>query len=156
MPIRQTIPTAALQASIDRRTNRLLQALVNVLCYAGEEVVKYARGPNRKRYTDQTGNLTSSIGYVVLWNGRVVRQSDFSPVQGNGKKRSGAGGLSGTKKGREFLQKLISENSEGLVLIVVAGMPYAAYVEAMGYDVLDSAEIKAEEIVKRMLSKLRF
>ena len=156
MPIRQTIPTAALQASIDRRTNRLLQALVNVLCYAGEEVVKYARDPNRKRYTDQTGNLTSSIGYVVLWNGRVVRQSDFSPVQGNGKKRSGAGGLSGTKKGREFLQKLISENSEGLVRIVVAGMPYAAYVEAMGYDVLDSAEIKAEEIVKRMLSKLRF
>ena len=92
--------------------------------------MKYARDPNRKRYTDQTGNLTSSIGYVVLWNGRVVRQSDFSPVQGNGKKRSGAGGLSGTKKGREFLQKLISENSEGLVLIVVAGMPYAALISA--------------------------
>lgn len=156
MPIKQTTPKAALQASIDRRLHNLLQALVNVLCYAGEEVVKYARDPNRKRYTDQTGNLTSSIGYVVLWDGRVVKQSDFSPVQGKGKKRSGAGGLSGSKKGREFLKKLISENGEGLVLIVVAGMPYAAYVEAMGYDVLDSAEIKAEEIVKRMLSKLKF
>lgn len=161
MPIRQTTPRAALQKLIDRRLNDLLQALVNVLCYAGEEVVKYARDPNRKRYTDQTGNLTSSIGYVVLWDGKVVKQSDFSPVQGKGKKRKGkkrrgAGGVSGSKKGREFLRKLISENGDGLVLIVVAGMPYAAYVEAMGLDVLDSAEIKAEEIVKRILSKLKF
>lgn len=156
MPIRPTTPQGALQRAIDRRLDNLLQALVNVLCYAGEEVVRYARDPNRKRYTDQTGNLTSSIGYVVLWDGRVVRQSDFSPVRGKGKKRSGAGGLQGSRKGREFLKKLIRENGEGLVLIVVAGMPYAAYVEAMGYDVLDSAEIKAEEIVKRMLSKLKF
>lgn len=153
MPIRQTTPRAALQSSIDRRVQRILQAMANVLCYAGEEVVKYARDPNRKRYTDQTGNLTSSIGYVVLWDGKVVKQSDFSPVRGKSGK---PGKLSGSKEGRKFLNRLIQENGEGLVLIVVAGMPYAAYVEAMGYDVLDSAEIKAEEIVKRMLSKLKF
>lgn len=152
MPIKQTTPRRALQSSIDRRLYNLQQAMVNVLCRAGEEVIKYARNHNRKRYTDQTGNLTSSIGYVVLWDGKVVQQSDFSPVRGA---RKGSG-LAGTKRGRAFLQQLINENGMGLVLIVVAGMPYAAYVEAMGYDVLDSAEIKANEIVKRLLSKLKF
>ncbi len=152
MPIIQTTPRRALQGSIDRRLNNLLRSMVNVLCYAGEEVIKYARNPNRKRYTDQTGNLTSSIGYVVLWDGKVVKQSDFSPVRGARKKT----GLDGTKRGRAFLKQLIAENGTGLVLIVVAGMPYAAYVEARGYDVLDSAEIKANEIVKRLLSKLKF
>lgn len=142
--------------------------MVNVLCYAGEEVVKHARSlpspnpksmpkpipPHQPGYIDWTGNLRASIGYVVLWDGAVVKMSDFAPVRGKGKK--GGNGLTGSKKGREFLQKLIEENGEGLVLIVVAGMPYAAYVEALGYDVLDSAEIKAEEIVKRLLSKLKF
>lgn len=140
----------------------------------GEEVVRYARtlpspdprkwgyDPKKKKkpkipphqpgYIDWTANLRSSIGYVVLWDGKVVQQSDFSPVRG----KRGTSGVEGTRQGREFLQKLIDENGEGLVLIVVAGMPYAAYVEALGYDVLDSAEIKAEEIVKRLLSKLKF
>lgn len=143
-----------------------LQALVKVLCYAGEEVVAYARSlpsPNPKGmprpipshkpgYIDWTANLRSSIGYVVLWEGKVVKQSDFSPIKGN----RGKSGVAGSRQGKKFLKQLIAEHGEGLVLIVVAGMPYAAYVEALGYDVLDSAEIKAEEIVKRLLSKLKF
>lgn len=152
MPIKQITPQRALQAAIDRRVEALMRAIVNTFCYAGEEVIKYARDPNRKRYKDQTGNLTSSIGYVVLWDGKVIKESDFSPVTGARK----SSGISGSKQGRAFLKKLIAENNNGIVLIVVAGMPYAAYVEAMGYDVLDSSEIKAHEIVKRMLSKLKF
>lgn len=153
MPIRPTKPSQIIQREIDARLNRLMMALVNVLHYAGEQVVKYARDPNRKRYKDRTGNLTSSIGYVVLWDGKVMHESNFEQVRGDGNKPSK---LSGSRSGRAFLQKLIAANKDGLVLIVVAGMPYAAYVEAMGLDVLDSAEIKAEEIVKRMLSKLKF
>ena len=143
--------------------------MVEKLCYVGEEVVKYARTlpspnvkdfepgkpipPHKPNYMDWTANLRSSIGYVVLWDGRVIVQSDFSPIRS---KRTGNSGIEGTKAGKAFLQQLIAENGTGLVLIVVAGMPYAAYVEAKGYDVLDSAEIKANEIVKRMLSKLKF
>lgn len=155
MPIKQITPKAAIQSAINRRVERLLGALIKTLCYVGEEVVKYARDPNRKRYTDQTGNLTSSIGYVVLRDGEVVHESSFEQVNGNGKAKSRSK-LSGSKEGRKFLHQLIAENSSGLVLIVVAGMPYAAYVEAMGYDVLDSAEIKAEEMIKKMLRKLKF
>lgn len=168
MPITQTTPRKALQSSIDRRLNNLLRSMVNVLCMAGEEVVRYARTlpspdpkkfpkgkpipPHQPGYIDWTANLRSSIGYVVLWDGRVIVQSDFSPIKGH----RGTSGIDGTKRGRAFLQQLISKNSTGLVLIVVAGMPYAAYVEALGYDVLDSAEIKANELVKRMLRKLKF
>lgn len=154
MPIKQTTPKSALQASINNRVERIRQALIKTMMYAGEKVLEYARDPHRKRYTDRTGNLTSSIGYVVLDNGTPVKMSDFAPVQGNAKKKSQP--LTGSQKGKEFLQRLMTENSQGIVLIVVAGMPYAAYVEAKGYDVLDSAEIKAEDIVNRMLSKLKF
>lgn len=152
MPIKPR-STKAIQQEINRRLERLYQALTNVLIYAGEEVIKYARNPNRRRYKDRTGNLTSSIGYVVLRDGKVMRESDFATVKGDGTSK---GKLTGSKSGRDFLKSLISEHNNGLVLIVVAGMPYAAYVEAMGLDVLDSAEIKAEDIVKRLLSKLKF
>lgn len=153
MPIKPTTPKSALQASINNRLARIRQALINVMMYAGEEVVKYARDPYRKRYTDQTGNLTSSIGYVVLDNGTPVHISDFQPVAGKADKGNS---LTGSRKGKEFIQKMMSEYGQGIVLIVVAGMPYAPYVEAKGYDVLDSAEIKADEIVKRLLRKLKF
>lgn len=155
MPIKQTTPKAALEAAINSRVEAIMQSLVNVLHYVGEEVIRYARDPNRKRYTDQTGNLTSSIGYVVLYDGKVMHQSNFERVRGRDTKKR-AGKLDGTSKGKEFLQKLIRENQQGLVLIVVAGMPYAAYVEAMGKDVLDSAEIKAQEMVTRLLKRLKF
>ena len=151
MPIKPT-GQAALNRAIDARAQRIVRALVNVCTRAGEQVIAYARDPERKRYTDQTGNLTSSIGYVVLWDGKVVKQSDFSPVSG----ARGTRGVNGTAEGRKFLRGIIKGNAEGLRLVVVAGMPYAAYVEALGLDVLDSAEVKAAEIVKRLARQLKF
>jgi hypothetical protein len=38
-------------------------------------VLRHAR--THHKYKDQTGNLTSSIGYCILDNGRVIRQSTF-------------------------------------------------------------------------------
>lgn len=154
MPIKQITPRAAIERAVEQRVERLLSSLIKVLCYVGEEVVKYARDPKRSRYIDRTGNLTSSIGYVVLWEGEVVQESNFKSVKGTDSKKPTK--LSGSKAGRDFLHQLIDSYSDGLVLIVVAGMPYAAYVEALGYDVLDSAEIKAGELIKKFMSKLRF
>ena len=54
------------------------------------------------------------------------------------------------------MSKLISENSKGIVLIVVAGMNYARYVEKMGLNVLDSSEMLAKKLVPRMLKDLGF
>lgn len=46
------------------------------------------------------------------------------------------------------MEQLAAQYSKGLALIIVAGMSYATYVEAMGLNVLDSAKIKAEEEVR--------
>ena len=45
---------------------------------------------------------------------------------------------------------------KGIVLIVTAGMNYAEYVEARGYNVLSSAELKAEPLIKSLLTQLGF
>jgi len=42
-----------------------------------------------------------------------------------------------------------------LVLIVIAGMKYAAYVEAMNYDVLTSSELYARKRVPELIEKLK-
>ena len=51
---------------------------------------------------------------------------------------------------------MISQNPAGIVLIVVAGMDYAAYVEAKGLNVLDTSEIMAKKLVRRTLKRLGF
>ena len=52
------------------------------------------------------------------------------------------------------LPKKIGKETKGVALVVVAGMNYAAYVEAKGYNVLSSAEHLAERELPRMLEKL--
>lgn len=116
------------------------------LDFVGLECIREAR-INRK-YIDQTGNLRSSTGYCVLYNGKVVKRSSFEAVKPTATK--------GAKEGNDFMSKLISENSKGIVLIVVAGMNYARYVEKMGLNVLDSSEILAKKLVPRMLKDLGF
>lgn len=151
MPIKRVTPAGAIKRAIDRRVDNIVRAIVNNLVFVGEKLIEHARDSHRKRYTDRTGNLTSSIGYVVLVNGKAVSQSDFQEVKGPEK---GAG--KGSKIGKNFLKKLIADNSEGIVFIAVAGMPYAAYVERKNLDVLDSAEMMAADMIPRMMEKLKF
>ena len=144
MPIRQVTPKSAINAYFNKRLQMVKSAMIESLAYVGEEALKQAR--TRHRYKDQTGNLTSSIGYCILDNGRVVFESDFASVL-NGKE--------GSREGRDYLRKLISENSSGLVFIMVAGMPYAQYVEAMNLDVLESAEMLAKRMLPQILKRLK-
>jgi hypothetical protein len=152
MPIKQITPQIVIQRAIEMRIERVIAATVRRLCSIGEQVVTYARDPNRKRYTDRTGNLTSSIGYAVIMDGEIMQHSGFGTVRGPEFKKS-KGKESGSKSGRQLLAQLISEYQSGIVLIVVAGMSYAVHVEAKGLDVLDSAEIKAQDLVRKFLDK---
>ncbi len=128
----------------NERLERWRQAILNTLVYVGEEVLGIAR--NNHKYIDQTGNLTSSIGYAIVEDGKVYKQSSFAQVKE---------GTKGTSEGREFLQRLISENSSGIVFIMVAGMEYALYVEAMSLDVLDSAELAAKRLIPQIVKQLK-
>ena len=48
------------------------------------------------------------------------------------------------------------EFPNGVVLVVVAGMNYAAHLSDRGYDVLDSAEVLAAKLVPQLLQSLGF
>ena len=60
---------------------------VEWLSVLGERVVKYAR--EHGSYTDRTGNLRNSIGYVVVQYGRIVTE-DFSIGSGHGEAKAQA------------------------------------------------------------------
>ncbi len=115
---------------------KLVKKMIDTLVLVGEKCVTEAK--NNGSYQDQTGNLRNSIGYVVLYNGVV--QSQFVK----------------NEHSKKLLEELIPKYSEGLVLIVVAGMNYATYVEAKNYNVLTSAELLAEQEVPKMLRQLGF
>lgn len=143
MPIVQTTPESEIDAYINLRIENLKKALLYQLSYIGERCLKTARGTNS--YKDQTGNLRSSLGYVIVNDGNVVSQSGFKKVKK---------GSDGTSTGEKYAMELARAYPRGMALIVVAGMHYASYVSAKGYDVLDSAELLADRLVPQMVKKL--
>lgn len=128
---------------IDQVDNARIGA-INALNYVGLECVKEARESGK--YTDRTGNLRSSIGYVVLENGIPVKKGTFDKVLATATEAEG--------KSNELITRLAATYNTGLVLVVVAGMDYAAYVEAKGYNVLNSAKTLAKTIVPQLLKQL--
>lgn len=131
---------------LETHVERLTEALVYNLCAIGEQVLIAARSTNS--YKDQTGNLRSSVGYIVAIDGEVVRMSDFDPSD------RGTDKTTGQNTGKAYAQKLIEQYPKGIVLLVVAGMNYASYVSAKGLDVLDSSELLAERLIPKMLKQL--
>lgn len=144
MSVKRLTPKGHAKEFVDNQMALKRQVIINNYMYVGEAALEVAR--TQHKYHRQTGNLTSSIGYCILDNGKVLAMSKFEVV-GNGKK--------GAEEGRKFLRKLISENSKGLVFIMVAGMSYANYVEAMSLDVLESAEMLSKKMLPRLCKALK-
>lgn len=127
----------ALLAEVDRQ---LIESLTRV----GEEAVKLAKMiPPERGFKDRTGNLRSSIGYVVLVDGKPVNV-DFAAVKD---------GYAGVNEGQRLALQ-VGSKTEGYALVVVAGMNYAVHVESKGRDVLTSAEKFAEKEVAKHLADL--
>ena len=145
MPIKRVTPDSAVKDYINRRLQMMKTVMIENLAYVGEKALAQARTGHR--YKDQTGNLTSSIGYCIVDNGRVVHGSSFAAV---------LNGSEGSSEGRKYLKRLIADNSQGLVFIMVAGMPYAKYVEALNLDVLVSAEMLAKRMIPQIMKTLNF
>ena len=78
-------------------------------------------------------------------------------VSGASKQYSGkkGEGEDGPPAAEALLTSLQAKYPWGIVLIVCAGMKYAAYVEAVHHkDVLTSAELKSEALAKQLLKGL--
>lgn len=146
MPITLSTPTTQIRAEFSSQYDkRVKQAAIDTLMYVGESCVTEAR--NNGRYQDQTGNLRSSIGYVVVDNGRIVHQ---------GASQKFMEGTQGETEGIKYARQLALEVSKGIALIVSAGMEYAVYVEARGLNVLSSAELLAESLTPQLLRAVGF
>lgn len=135
--------------TIRSRFEKFLQAIerqqIEKLQYLGELCVKHAKlVPPDVGFTDQTGNLRSSIGYMVFKNGVAIHDNYVQTKEGN----------KGVKAGQRLAKKVGSKYPQGIVLVVTAGMNYAVHVESKGRDVLTSAESLARQELPKMIEKM--
>lgn len=125
------------------------KAIIGIFSYIGEEAIKVAREDHANNWDDQTGNLRSSIGYMVTYKGKQVKLGGFeSTAAPNGS------GQEGTEEGKRVIKGLKGTNTDGFALVVVAGMNYAEYVQAKGRDVLASAELHARKRLPEMMERI--
>ena len=131
-----------------REAERVERLTIRALSKLGEQCVTKIRDrAGDKSWYDQTGNLRSSVGYVIAHNKNIIQYSTFNQVNQ---------GSEGVKTGKDLAKELAKKYSNNYVLIVVAGMNYAEFVEAMdNKDVLASTELWAREQVPLMLEKLK-
>lgn len=148
MAITPAFTQSDIRQMFERKKAQIELAIALRLSELGEMCVNEAR--NEGSYMDQTGNLRSSTGYVIVDHGRVVAV-DFKQVSGS----QPAQGLKGAYVGEAYARQLATRYSKGYALIVVAGMRYAAHVEATGRNVLNSAELLAERELPRMIAQLK-
>ena len=143
MALEPKFTQAQIKARIDATIQVIEKRSIQRLQYLGEQCVAMAR--QNGDYIDQTGNLRSSVGYVVFKNGVALHVS-FEQT---------GSGLKGTNEGRSVAFKAGSKYKEGICLVVVAGMNYALHVESKGRDVLTSTELFAKQELPRMLAELK-
>lgn len=123
--------TTLLNKGLEQNKDALIRGLKRVALQA----VNRARQDGS--YTDQTGNLRRSTGFVIAIDGEIVDS------------------LFGNDIAREYALDVLSKyRSNSIVLIVFAGMNYASYVQAKGYNVLASAEIEAEKQINNLFKLL--
>jgi len=118
------------------------EILQEELTTQGEELSGHAR--MNAGYTPHTGNLQSSIGYRLYYNGNKVQDGGFEQVGG-----PEGDGSEGVEAAHKALDKYEDENDipdTGYCLVIVTGMYYGRYVEAKGYNVL---HLTYDEMIER-------
>ncbi len=148
MGIRLTTPMSEISAVIQNETQRVEMLTIRALSYLGELCVIEARNrPKEISWVDRTGNLRSSVGYIIAKGGKIIKYSDFQQVKA---------GSEGVDEGKKFAEMLAKQSLSSYVLVVVAGMNYAEYVEAMeNKNVLASAELYARKELPTIMEKLK-
>jgi hypothetical protein len=142
MAVTPKFNAADVRKQLLERKQRLEQATLFRLQRVGETFITNAR--SNDTYKDRTGNLRSSIGYVILKDGVQI-----------------GGALPGSKaegveKAEAMIRRLTqTDQIKGFILLVVAGMDYAAAVEAKGFDVLTVSGLQAASDLKKALEKLK-
>lgn len=140
MGIKPRFTRAQVKNALDAYLDRIVFALIETLKYTGENFVTNAR--NSGSYSDRTGNLRSSVGYMIMHNGKIIHKA-FGQTGGT---------TEGASEGEQYAMK-VAEAFKGkrIVFIGVAGMEYAAAVESKGFDVISGSATGAVRDLKQQL-----
>lgn len=133
-----------LEADMLQFKQRQERVILKRLQEIGEEAINTAR--TSRRYLDQTGNLTSSIGYVILRRGSIINKAGFDKTKE---------GNEGVKQGESLATSIASDYPHDFALIVVAGMDYAAYVEAKGLGGMTAAELQSKAAIEQFVKRFK-
>lgn len=131
---------------LEERQRRIYKIIIDNLIAVGLQFVADAR--TNGNYLDQTGNLRSSIGFVVMHNGNVI-------VQNFEKSQKGTDRETGLSKAISFTDEIAQNYQKGFVLIVVAGMEYAAAVESKNKDVITGSSLKAKADLAKAVRSIK-
>jgi hypothetical protein len=167
------------KAVMDALAKKVGRVILNQLMQAGLQIVRdarskvpddnyreainslaYAKGETRAElsidspgFNDDTGNLRSSIGFVLTHNGETIKE-DFE------KSTSGTDKSTGVETGKAYAKKVNGVQELGWTMTAVAGMEYAGWVEALGYDVLTGSTLgvgtKFQKDLEAALSNIDF
>ncbi|MDR1161268.1 MAG: hypothetical protein LBK45_02915 [Tannerellaceae bacterium] len=142
-----TTSTREIDEALLKAAQQAEKLTIRMLSYLGEATVAYARGRSAaESWIDRTGNLRSSVGYVIVVDGKVEQLTGFKEI---------LGGSEGVKTGKDLALELANQYTKAYALIVVAGMRYAELVEAIeSKDVLAGPELFARRKLPEMEVKL--
>lgn len=143
-----TTPLSEVDRILYKSFEILKNEITKCLVKLGEECIAKIRDRSKEEsWIDRTGNLRSSIGYAVYDYGIKQIESAFQIVRN---------GNEGSSEGKKMISQLGNEYSNAYALVVVAGMNYASYVEALeNKDVLASTELWAKSIVDSRLKRAK-
>lgn len=142
-----------MMAKLNSKAQRIVERYLEELDKLGYDANGYIRNRTAEEsWMDQSGNLRSSIGYIVVHDGEIRKSGGFERVNGPKRDKSSA---DGSAEGRSYAERLAANYPTGYALIVVAGMEYAAYVEAKANkDVLAGGEIFLKKEVRKLVRRL--
>jgi len=130
---------------MNRAISEVKERIKLALEYTGEAFVRDCRlqpgypetAHGQGFYADRTGNLRNSIGYYLYEDGNCYDQSD-------------------TNSDDENKRNLEAEMpKQGIFLGGIAGMNYASYVEAKGYNVISIQTIAAQKSIEEFNEDLK-
>lgn len=148
MGVKMTTPMSKVNSYLQSEAERIQMLTIRALSALGELCIADARDRSPEdSWFDNTGNLRSSIGYVIAYKGNIIHYSEFKQIKD---------GSEGSDTGKKFAEEIAKRISKDYALVVVAGMNYAEFVEAMdNKDVLAHPELFAKAQLPKMMEKLK-
>lgn len=158
MPLKPRFNKADIDAELARMKAKVDQVIQNEVVALGFRAANHAR--EQRGYTDRTGNLVNSTGFIVLKDGVDIFENFVETYRGAETVKDENGQVipkNGLEVGRDYAGEIAADfrSTKGWVLIVVAGMEYASNVEKEhGRNVLGATELFIKSEWPKMIQRL--